>query len=216
MTTRKDVEVQFARWNVMGTGPDRLTSGNWFFRRHVLFYSSGPYKRFVRRANGTMVSFDKQPADTIEVFTKPTPTALPGNDKNPGFAYEHWSLPTIGVHSRYEGDELSEAELHERMRYLFIAELGMAEQDYVTPLGGNEVTGHETAVTAKVARMYARYDNYSKTFALKWPELPTFYKDQIAAALKLKWSRYHDPKAVAQRERTHARKVAKQAFELDE
>ena len=40
------------------------------------------------------------------------------------------------------------------------------------------------------------------------------YRERLVAEIKARVTRYHDPKQVAQRERMHARKIAKQAFGL--
>lgn len=215
MTTRKDVETQFAYWNVTGEGSDRLVSGNWRFARHVLFYSGKPYKRCLTNAAGGMVMITKDPYFSVDA--KPATRNNAGNDKYRTFTYQHWDLPEIGVNSRFEGDEISEAALHERHKFLFVAELAAFVDEHVRPLSGEELgtLAVRQKLQNRVSNMYARWHSYNMIFGLKWKELPRLYKDQIDDAIAAKHARYHDPKSVAQRQRNHARKVARAAFELD-
>lgn len=215
MVTRKDVENQFAYWNATGEGSERMTSGNWRFARHVLFYHGKPYKRCLQADIGGMVMITKDPHFTVQA--KPAMINKPGNDKQRAFAYQIWELPDIGVHSRFEGDELTDAELHNRHQFLFVAELAAFIEDEIKPTSGEELAtlAARQKLINRVGAMYTRWHNYRVTFGLKWKDLPTLYRDQINDAIVDKIKRYHDPKSVAQRERNHARKVAKAAFELD-
>jgi hypothetical protein len=212
MATRKDVEDQFIRWNVLGTGSDRAVSGNWTFRRHVLFYQRKPFKRFVS---------DSQKKPLLFVSNPDSASAGPSLIGK-AVQYRMWGVPDIGVRSRFEGDEIGEIELHERNKYLFIAELAAYKDETIRHISGAELANEGSNVLSPLARnilahvgkMYTRWHNYSLTFALGWDELPEFYRDEIVLEIERKIERYHDPKSVAMRERANARRIAKKAFDL--
>jgi hypothetical protein len=207
--TQADVERRFVEYNVTGKGGDRLTSGNWMFRKDVLFYQKAPYKRFVKDRLGLPLMIRKMASSEASIHTRPSQSL--SKDR---IAYQSWSLPTIGVWSRYEGDQLELAELHERMQFMFFAELRCYNEETVKSMSGADLAKTKAAVMRDVNNMYTRHHNYSVTFGLKWPYMPEMYSTEIEDAIDAKIRRYHDPKQAAARERFHARKVAKQAFGL--
>ena len=211
MSQQSDIERRFIEYNVTGIGNDRLTLGNWAFRKHVLLYMRIPYKRFVKDRKGLPLMIRKQTADQKEtVFNRPVQAQQDsGGDR---IDYLSWTLPDIGVMSRHEGDELTIADLHDRMRYLFFAELREIIDEEIGNSNGKELAVTQKDIRLRVDRMYTRYHNYKVTFGLDWAELPKMYQTEAAEKIEAKLLRYRNPKSVEARERAHARKVAKQAF----
>ena len=201
-----EINKRFIAYNVTGKGGDRLVQGTWSFRRHVLFYQRRPYKRFVKDSRNLPLMLRRIGS------TEDTLNTRPSQSSNNGIDYLSWSVPTIGVWSHYEGDELTIAEMHERQKYLFFAEIRCFIDDELKPMAGKDLEKKRNDLMRKVDAMYARYHNYSVTFALKWADMPKMYREEIVAAINAKLTRFHDPKQVEARERAHARKVAKQAF----
>lgn len=205
--TQADVELRFIKWNVMGVDGDRLTSGNWSFRGSVLFYQYRPQKRFIKDKLGRPVMLRRQYATSDSVSTKPIERSM-GDVK-----YLEWTLPDIGVWSWYEGDMLSQGELHERMQFLFMAELRCYADTVLKPMSGADLGAKgQAAVVKHVDAMYERYDAYNQLFAQHWAPMPEMYRTEIIELMNAKVKRYHDPKQVAARDRMHARKIAKKAF----
>ena len=209
MTSRVDVETQYITWNFAGAGGDRLTGGNWRFNRRNLYYQDGPYKRVVIDTKGLPIQLVRE-NNYESIKEQPTEKM-----SRAGIRYRSWLVPTIGILSRFDGDELSLAELHERQKFLMISEVRALIPERVnntTAADLDKIAGGQ--IIARAEKMYARYFNYGLIFGTKWGEMPRMYKQEIRDVIRQKVERYHDPKAVAQRERNHARKIAKQAFGL--
>lgn len=209
MSGSHSVEDMFIRWNTLGTGSGHLVAGNWRFRKTAMYYQDRPYKRFINDAKGVPLMLRRLRADEPSFKVSPTQAIW-----NKDVAYQYWTLPEIGVLSRFEGDMLSEDELHERHKYLFFAELRAVSDERVRTMPGHALQDEASKILALVDRMYARYWNYGQTFRLKWPEMPKMYKEEVIETIRERLKRYHDPKQVAARERAHARKIAKKAFGL--
>ena len=208
---QKSVEESYIRWNVAGIGNGHMSVGNWRFRKEVMYYQDRPFKRFVRDAKRLPIQLRRLSTQADPEFWKVAPTEAHWDNN---IAYQYWTLPEIGVLSRYEDDMITPAELHERHKFLFFAELRQAAIDLVRPMAGADLEKQASSILSGIDKMYARYHNYSLTFGLKWTDMPKMYRDEVVIAINTKIERYHDPKSVAQRERTHARKIAKKAFGL--
>lgn len=211
MTSRKDVESQYITWNFAGAGSDRLTGGNWRFNRRNLYYQDVPYKRVLIDTKGVPLQLVRE-SHLASIKAEPTELI---SSKAGGIRYRSWVVPTIGILSRFDGDELSLAELHERQKFLMIAEVRALIPEMVNVISGADLYKKDgSLIINRASNMYARYFNYGLVFGTKWGEMPRMYMEEIKSMIRGKIDRYHDPKAVAQRERSHARKIAKQAFGL--
>jgi hypothetical protein len=215
MATSASLNQQFIIWNVIGQGASKLIAGNWRFDEDVLYYQNVPYKRHLKDAKGEHLILSKLNANTFHVQAMPNPQKLTtGKGKLLG-QYALWTLPELGVFSRYHGDMSQPKQLHERMRFLFVEELRAFIDDYIRPRSVVEMERDTSQLLGIADKMYDRYFNYRMLFKTDWPPLPKMYREQIVSEIESRAKRYNDPKAVAQRERGHARKIAKKALGLD-
>lgn len=224
------MENDYYNFNIKEEGKSHgsSTDSQWW-RGAVRFYGEHPRVRFMGRLPDT-----NKPAFIYERDLKPDEELI---DLWYAKAIE---VPNgaLGVFSRFEGDQIDIPSTHERVRFLMLSVIREFVMETLpkwtatklTPyvpqydMRGNEI-GHYWQTHKEVERrqgreairdwlleQIARYNMYTDAFALGWPDVPPMYREQFEAIAEKKLNAYTSPKAVAQRERAAARKLAVKAL----
>jgi hypothetical protein len=203
------LSLKYLRWNIERRGDDhsRKSAGDVWWDRTVWYDGNVPCTRF-------MPGLGKHKPILLVKHLGPQT----GTDKTYDGRHERIVVPDIGVFSRYADDMTPDDEVHERIRYILLQQV--REYTEINLEGATDkwcaehVHSSLAAMRRSLAGLYIKYDNYSKSFDLRWPSLPRMYGDQFDELARAKTERWNDPDAVKRRERAKARKLAKEALGL--
>lgn len=205
------IKARWLRWNLLGEGKDRspFENAKYAYRGVVLYAHDWPVGRFVRlkNGNGVVLYMPGGYATMPKLLLGPSPYKL----------VDCVSVDSIGVFSKYDGDMIDDAALHERLRWLFGAKAALlVEQAQILPVAQLVDRSRAMVLTGDMISTVDRYRRYAGLFELKWPEFPPTYLKSLTQIIERRSVKYNDSIEVAKRERKAARKEAKQALGLDE
>lgn len=205
----------FHEWNRFGRGTSasELSAGEWY-RGPVYYIGDNPASRYVTGPKGKKVELVRAGANTGSTPQEYRQKLL------------RLSVMDIGVFSRYHEDWVSEEDLHDRLRFLYLARIQEFCDRYTLALEGRKLVEEEQnkhtynptekRLRDELKKYYADYNSYSKHFDLNWKEPPTIYKEKFEQIIADKKRAWLDPFAVARRERQAARREAAKALGLDD
>jgi hypothetical protein len=130
-------------------------------------------------------------------------------------------VPCVGAFSSYDGDWLTDAQLHERLRNLWLiiadAQVTSAKETQFPLLVRDP--GSSSGRQANLRRMLKdarlEYEKYGAAFQLGWPSFPTIYEAEFESVIVDRARAYYSDVEVKRRERKLARAGAKLALGLD-
>lgn len=208
MSDAKDltnIREAFFRWNLLGKGSETGSAGKCSYHGSVLYHTAVPSQRLVKSTTGRHVLVARYLHPSIPEWAR-TQT-------------DFVVVPDIGVFSRFPGDWLEEpSEIHGRVKYILLLEA----EDHIRQtssingkllLQGNGYRGtSKSERISKMSRVYDQWLRYDTAFKLGWGPMPSFYMTKLRDLIDGKVQKYTDPEAILRRERTAARKQAKQAL----
>jgi hypothetical protein len=208
------------RWldfNIDGKGKPTGKEGNNRYDNNVLYDGNNPQQRFMRDAWNAPVVL-AWTYDSAAIHQPRPDTGTPGTRYFvPGNRTLFFHVPDIGVFSRFEGDQMTDDDLHDRLKYVFLMEARSYCEEKVERKTAEQLQHSwcRDQLERGINAQYERWDEYSRTFRLRWPDLPDLYREQVVSTINNKVEAYLDPKAIARRQRNHARSLAKKALEVE-
>lgn len=225
MTSEADMNYRWCKWVFEGKGKDSGNGGGeHFYRDRVKYYGSWPRQRWVKSyRNGEVL---------LVRHVRPNDPACDdsrvGMKTIDGYAHGHTRIivDDLGVFSKYPGDMVEDDKLHERQEFIMVSKVRHFVMEELPSITGDQFEkpwhrwSQEDGTTLDHYRAWLKkqqevYFDYSYAFGLYWNGIPQMYFDRFEEVVAAKLRKYNDPKAVAQRERTNARRLAKQALGLN-
>lgn len=204
-----DRMVLMEQWIKLHLGMDGIpretafdSNGPWY-REDVFFNGRTPNYRMLQDGKGKLTI--AWPLTRIGYIT---PAAYTSKVRVAG-------VQSIVVWSRFPGDMGDIEEMHDRNQYLLVQVMRFYVHENVAPMGNRDATDAAAKLRQGYDKWEKAYYDYAQTFGLNWVEIPEFYKENVDAAINEKVEAWTNPDAVARRERARARRIAKQALELD-
>lgn len=123
----------------------------------------------------------------------------------------------LGVMSHYETDFITLDNLHPREMWLFIMQIEELADKIVPNVSGEDLQNkrHQQDFRKQMDQLYADYRAYSDLFGLGWSTLPEGWRERMEKTIVEKAAAWNDPKAVAKRQRTAAKRQAIKVLGLD-
>jgi len=126
------------------------------------------------------------------------------------------SVPDIGVFSGYDGDWLSDTQLHERLRDFWMKVERAREMHFPQLVSGDSSGGGmQRTLRGAVDNATKEYRAYSAAFQLGWHSFPTIFRSELDQVIEDRSRVYFSDAEVKKRERATARAGAKRALGLD-
>jgi len=213
---RDDVALRWVAFNVRGEGLRKSSRNSKFSYAGPIYYSNGwPIARLVMLPDGNYACLNKH-----HVHPK-NPPWWPLDSKP--WKKLDLSVPDVGAFSSYDGDWLTDTQLHERLRNLWMLIAShqvehakeMAFPKLVNTDDNTGISGMQRTLRSLLDNVEKEYTHYGAAFQLGWRSFPTTYRAELEQVITDRKRFYFSDNEMRKRERAAARAGAKKALGLD-